>query len=141
MKRTVVPNRNMLLLTIAGALAIGEQCEAVAYGAHAGDHTIYPDCRPEFIATMRRALQQCDWHPLLLLTPFQDYTKSDIVRLGLTLGVPYELTWTCYEGGRLHAKPVEPALNGGKPLRRPASPILCFRKECANERHHELARC
>jgi len=99
MKTTVVPNRNMLLLAAAGAVAIAQQCEAVAYGAHAGDHAIYPDCRPTFIQTMREAFLNCDWKPMQLVVPFQNWTKGDIVQEGLRLGVPYELTWTCYDGG------------------------------------------
>ena len=99
MKQTVVPNRNMLMLAAAGAVAISSECDALAYGAHAGDHTIYPDCRPTFIQIMREAFLNCDWKPLQLLVPFQDWTKGMIVQEGLRLGVPYELTWTCYEGG------------------------------------------
>lgn len=99
MKVTVVPNRNMLLLAAAGAVAIANECEALAYGAHAGDHAIYPDCRPAFVQIMREALLACDWNPLKLLVPFQHWTKGDIVKEGLRLKVPYEYTWTCYEGG------------------------------------------
>ena len=99
MKLTVVPNRNMLMLAAAGAVALAERCDAIAYGAHAGDHTIYPDCRPTFIQIMREAFLNCDWNPLQLLVPFQDWTKGQIAERGILLGVPYELTWTCYEGG------------------------------------------
>jgi len=95
---TVVPNRNMLMLAAAAAIALTSHCEALAYGAHAGDHTIYPDCRPTFIQIMREALLNCDWQPLQLLVPFQNWTKGDIVKEGLRLRVPYELTWTCYQG-------------------------------------------
>jgi len=101
MKLTVVPNRNMLMLAAAGAVALAEGCDALAYGAHAGDHTIYPDCRPTFIQIMREAFLNCDWKPLQLLVPFQDWTKGMIAREGIRLGVPYELTWTCYEGGEV----------------------------------------
>lgn len=99
MKLTVVPNRNMLMLAAAGAVAIAHQCEALAYGAHAGDHAIYPDCRAGFIQIMREAFLNCDWKPLELLTPFRDWSKGEIAKEGVRLGVPYELTWTCYEGG------------------------------------------
>ena len=98
MKQTVVPNRNMLLLAAAASMAISEKCNFLAYGAHAGDHDIYPDCRPEFIQIMRQAFLKCDWNPLELLVPFQDWTKGMIAKEGIRLGVPYELTWTCYEG-------------------------------------------
>jgi 7-cyano-7-deazaguanine synthase len=98
MRSTVVPNRNMILLAIAAGAAIAERCDAIAYGAHAGDHAIYPDCRPVFITAMREALKLCDYHELALLAPFEDWTKAMIARHGTMLGVPYELTWTCYEG-------------------------------------------
>lgn len=99
MKLTVVPNRNMLMLAAAGAVALARKCDVLAYGAHAGDHTIYPDCRPGFIQIMREAFLNCDWTPLELLVPFENWSKGDIAKYGLRLGVPYELTWTCYEGG------------------------------------------
>lgn len=99
MKQTVVPNRNMLLLAAAGAVAIARKADRLAYGAHAGDHTIYPDCRPAFVDVMTQALAITDWHPLTLHAPYLHITKGDICRLGLTLGVPYEYTWTCYVGG------------------------------------------
>jgi 7-cyano-7-deazaguanine synthase len=98
MKDTVVPNRNMILLAVAAGVAISESCDAIAYGAHAGDHTIYPDCRPGFIRVMREAFLNCDWRPLQLLAPFQDWSKGQIIQEGLRLGVPYQHTWTCYEG-------------------------------------------
>lgn len=102
MKLTVVPNRNMIMLAVAGGWAIGQQADRLAYGAHAGDHTIYPDCRPEFVAAMRAALGLADWHKTELYTPFVNQTKADIVRLGAELGVDFAATWSCYEGGDVH---------------------------------------
>lgn len=98
MKQTVVPNRNMILLSLAIALAVSLRAEAVAYAAHAGDHTIYPDCRPEFVDAMDRAAHLCDWQPVSILRPFVMWTKGAIAQRGIELGVPFELTWTCYEG-------------------------------------------
>lgn len=102
MKATVVPNRNMLLLAMAGSMAVGLGAERIAYGAHAGDHAIYPDCRPDFVAAMGRALALCDWKPLELYAPFIHKTKADIVALGQQLGVAMETTWSCYQGGSVH---------------------------------------
>lgn len=99
MKAIVCPNRNMIMLAYAANFAIDRDCSAVAYGCHGGDHAIYPDCRPEFVEVMRQALRICDWHPLELLTPFLTMTKRDIANIGKRLNVPFELTWTCYEGG------------------------------------------
>jgi 7-cyano-7-deazaguanine synthase len=102
MKLTVVPNRNMIMLSLAIAWAIRLEYDAVAYAAHSGDHTIYPDCRPEFADAMERAAALCDWRPIRLLRPFVDMDKGDIARRGHQLGVPFDLTWTCYKGGELH---------------------------------------
>lgn len=102
MKITVVPNRNMILLSVAIGWAVSLRYEAVAYAAHAGDHTIYPDCRPEFGDAMDRAASLCDWRPVRLLRPFVDRTKGEIVRLGAELGVPFGQTWSCYRGGEYH---------------------------------------
>lgn len=98
MKKTVVPNRNMILIAVAAAWAISEKADAVYYGAHAGDHAIYPDCRPEFVSAMDDALENCDWHSVRLEAPLLSLTKGQIVRLGMGLDVPWGLTWTCYEG-------------------------------------------
>ena len=61
MKSTVVPNRNMILLALAGGHALSLGFDTIAYAAHAGDHTIYPDCRPEFADSMNKALGLADW--------------------------------------------------------------------------------
>lgn len=99
MKLTVVPNRNMFMLAAAGAVAIARRADRLAYGAHAGDHTIYPDCRPEFVSAMAEALAVSDWHRLGLHAPYLAMSKGDICKRGVALGVPYENTWTCYQGG------------------------------------------
>jgi 7-cyano-7-deazaguanine synthase len=98
MKKTVVPNRNMLLLGVATAHAISLGYDAVAYGAHAGDHAIYPDCRKEFVLALAEAMQICDYKPIRLFAPYLDLDKGDICVEGVRLGVPYKNTWTCYKG-------------------------------------------
>jgi 7-cyano-7-deazaguanine synthase len=102
MKATVVPNRNMLLLALATAWAVAVKADAVAYAAHSGDHTIYPDCRPEFAEAMARAIALADWHRIELIRPFVEWSKADIVRRGAALAVPFAETWSCYAGGPLH---------------------------------------
>lgn len=104
MKKTVVPNRNMLLLATATAHCISIGYDAVAYGAHAGDHAIYPDCRKEFVLAMGEALQLCDYSKVKLIAPFLGMDKGDIAILGGALGVPYEKTWTCYNPQSEHAQ-------------------------------------
>ena len=102
MKSTVVPNRNMILLALAGGHALSLGFDTIAYAAHAGDHTIYPDCRPEFADAMDKALGLADWKDLNLHRPYVEMTKSDLVCLGDQLEAPLELTWSCYAGGEIH---------------------------------------
>lgn len=105
MKSTVVPNRNMILLSVAAGYAQGIGSGFVAYAAHKGDHPIYPDCRPVFVESARETITLgTGWSHdgVQLLAPFIRYTKADIVKLGETLGVPFELTWSCYKGGDIH---------------------------------------
>lgn len=99
MKLTVVPNRNMVLLSLAAGYAISIGAKKVFYGAHAGDHAIYPDCRREFVEAMRRAVLLADWEPVELEAPYLDLSKADIAIRGRELGVDYSLTWSCYKGG------------------------------------------
>jgi len=102
MKSTVVPNRNMILLSVAAAWAISLKAESVAYAAHGGDHAIYPDCREEFAQAMDRAVGLCDWSELGLCRPFVSWSKSEIAAEGCRLGGPMERTWSCYKGGKAH---------------------------------------
>ncbi|WP_433496783.1 7-cyano-7-deazaguanine synthase QueC [Sphaerimonospora sp. CA-214678] len=106
MSATVVPNRNALFLDLAVALAMTDKADAVAFGAHAGDHPIYPDCRPGFVEAYRRMVAQANEgiaaEGFQVLAPFIEMTKADVVRLGAALGVPFGRTWSCYLGGRKH---------------------------------------
>lgn len=102
MKATVVPNRNMILLSVATGWAISAGAESVSYAAHSGDHAIYPDCREEFAEGMNHVMGLADWQKVALDRPFVSLTKADIVKLGAELGVPFERTWSCYKGGELH---------------------------------------
>lgn len=105
MKQTVVPNRNMVLLALAGAWAVATKSDSIAYAAHGGDHAIYPDCRPEFTSVMMQALSLCDWHKVALYRPFllpKTLSKADIVKLGHDLHVPFRDTWSCYKGEERH---------------------------------------
>ena len=100
MRVTVVPNRNMIMMAIAGGYAIARGCDRLAVAVHAGDHAVYPDCRPEFIRDFEAALSSGNYEPVAVYAPFTGWTKIDIVRLGLKLGIDYERdTWSCYEGG------------------------------------------
>jgi 7-cyano-7-deazaguanine synthase len=106
MRATVVPNRNAILLACAYGLAVSRGAQAVAIAVHAGDHAIYPDCRPAFVeafevmeAEATEGFARPDLH---LLAPFLGWSKADIVARAAALGVPLDRTWSCYEGGEVH---------------------------------------
>jgi len=101
---TVVPNRNMIFLSIAAALAISNKATHVAYAAHAGDHAVYADCTDNFASAMEKALYECDWSRIKLYSPFVNLSKIEIAKLGISLGVDFDLTWSCYEGTKTQCK-------------------------------------
>ena len=98
---TVVPNRNMILLSLAIAKAVNIGAERVDYGAHGGDHILYPDCRPEFVDAMNHVAGIANFEPVALHVPYLHARKEDILRDGLAMGLDYRQTWTCYEGREL----------------------------------------
>jgi len=100
MKVTVVPNRNMIFLSLAIGYAVSIGASAVSYAAHSGDHAIYPDCRPGFIEKMRQVSKSANYTYVDIFTPFVDKDKNEILKIGLSLKnkVDYSLTWTCYAG-------------------------------------------
>jgi 7-cyano-7-deazaguanine synthase len=102
MKRTVVPFRNGIMLSIAAGLAESLEAQTVMLGNHAGDHAIYPDCRAGFVQSMSRAIEVGTYARIQLVTPFLTITKTQIAERGKLLGVPYDLTWSCYKGGDKH---------------------------------------
>ena len=102
MKKTVVPFRNGVFLSLGTGYAESLGAEAVAIAAHAGDHTIYPDCREEFLGTMAQAMEKGTYAGIRLLRPFVAMNKAAIVRRGTELRVDYARTWSCYKGGLLH---------------------------------------
>ncbi|WP_281648326.1 7-cyano-7-deazaguanine synthase QueC [Parendozoicomonas sp. Alg238-R29] len=98
MKATVVPNRNMILLSLATGYALSLGAGKVFYGAHSGDHTIYPDCRPEFVDAVNEVTKICDWQPVTIEAPYLYSSKIEILTDGLAMGLDYGKTWTCYNG-------------------------------------------
>lgn len=102
MQLTTVPNRNMILLSVGIAWAISSSFDSVAFGAHGGRYTPYPDCQPAFAESMNAVAGLCDWRKIQVLAPFIDWEKGDIVRRGAELQVPFEMTWSCYKGGEKH---------------------------------------
>lgn len=121
MRQTVVPGRNTMMLSLAlayteGLILADEQSVRVHYngelptdehvstgelfyGAHAGDHHIYPDCRPAYIDSIARTFYLATDGKVELKAPFRDIDKGGILKIGLGLGLDYKNTWTCYKGG------------------------------------------
>lgn len=98
MKSTVVPNRNMILISLAIGYAVNEGASEVWYGAHSGDHTIYPDCRPEFVEAMQDVSLLANFDPVKVVAPYLYDDKIVILNDGLAMGLDYAKTWTCYNG-------------------------------------------
>lgn len=100
---TYVPFRNGLFLSSAASIALSRGCEVLYYGAHADDAAgaAYPDCTPVFNKAMGDAIWEGSGRQIRIEAPFVEMNKAEVVRIGLSLGVPYELTWSCYEGGEV----------------------------------------
>jgi 7-cyano-7-deazaguanine synthase len=100
-RKTIVPNRNMIFLSVGVGLAQSIGASQIFYGAHAGDHTIYPDCRKEFVDAMKTAIKlSTEWNQVELVAPFLNMTKADLISFAIQekLDVPFDLTWSCYRG-------------------------------------------
>jgi 7-cyano-7-deazaguanine synthase len=116
MKLTVVPNRNMIMLSIAAGVMINNSYKLIGTGVHAGDHFVYPDCRPDFLSALNAAVvlgnegfgdippmsQWVNNAPGVIYAPFIMQSKADIAVKALELGVPLDQTWSCYKGGENH---------------------------------------
>jgi len=102
---TYVPARNIIFLSFAASFAESIKAENIFIGANAVDYSGYPDCRPEFMKAFQQSLKRglktgVEGRPIKLKTPLLHKTKAQVIRLGLRLKVPYELTWSCYQGTR-----------------------------------------
>ena len=102
MKSTVVPFRNGIMLAIATGIAESHGLKRVYIANHGGDHTIYPDCRPDFIQAMDGAATAGTFVNVRIEAPYTNITKADIVRRGTALGVDYYKKWSCYKGSDVH---------------------------------------
>jgi len=103
MKKTVVPFRNGIMLSIVAGIAASRNLDTILIGNHAGDHVIYPDCREDFITAFNKALDYGLWENISVLSPYQNKTKGEIAAIGIAqLNLDYSLTYTCYKGGEKH---------------------------------------
>ena len=96
MKQTVVPGRNLIFLSVLAGYAASIKYNGVCIGIHAGDHAIYPDCRPAFFNAARRTILLATNGKIVIMAPFIMSNKVDIVKRGMELKVPFRLTRTCY---------------------------------------------
>lgn len=102
MRSTVVPFRNGIMLAIAAGMADNQGLKQIMLANHAGDHAIYPDCRPAFVDAMDKAVSAGTYEGVHLFTPYTNLTKADIARHGKALGIDYSETWSCYKGREVH---------------------------------------
>ncbi len=102
MKSTVVPFRNGIMLAIATGFAESAGADGLIIAAHSGDHTIYPDCRESFMASMAAAMTAGTYAEIQLLRPFIAMDKAQIASRGGALGIDFSETWSCYKGGEVH---------------------------------------
>ncbi|MDE6449540.1 MAG: 7-cyano-7-deazaguanine synthase QueC [Muribaculaceae bacterium] len=102
MRSTVVPFRNGIMLSIAAGLAESRGLAEIMLANHSGDHTIYPDCRPEFVQAMDAAIAAGTFAGVRLLAPYTGLTKGQIAARGAAIGLDYADTYSCYKGGEKH---------------------------------------
>jgi len=104
MRITVVPNRNAIMLMVAGGIAASRGIESVWTAVHAGDHFIYPDCRPEFIdsASNTLSLGTSSFGDVKIIAPFVMVDKTEIAKIGNENHAPFALSWSCYKGSEIH---------------------------------------
>lgn len=102
MKSTVVPFRNGVMLAIACGIAESFGFKKVMIANHSGDHVVYPDCRPEFVEAMSAAMSAGTYEKITICAPYTNISKKDIVKRGMSLGINYDETYSCYKGGKEH---------------------------------------
>jgi 7-cyano-7-deazaguanine synthase len=102
MKKTIVPFRNGIMLSIAAGFAESLGLNTILIANHYGDHAIYPDCRASFINPMSEAIHQGTGGAVNLEAPYTGLNKRDIALRGQALGIDYGLTWSCYKGQTVH---------------------------------------
>jgi 7-cyano-7-deazaguanine synthase len=113
----VVPFRNAIFLSIAVAYAVSIGATKVFYGAQSSDDPFYPDCRKEFYKSFEKAAQLGTGNEIMIEAPFSNKPKSEVIKLGARLGVPFQLTWSCYRNDTKHCGKCESCVNRKKAFR------------------------
>lgn len=107
----IVPFRNAIFLSVAVAYAVSVCATKIFYGAHGSDEPFYPDCRKEFYKSFEETARLGTDENITVEAPFSGGPKSEILKRGLELGVPFEFTWSCYFGGEKHCGTCESCVN------------------------------
>lgn len=102
MKSTVVPFRNGIMLSIACGIAESQGLQSIFIANHFGDHSIYPDCRADFINSMCKAVKSGTYDSITIDAPYTSISKTDIAKIGKEIGIDYSLTYSCYKGEEKH---------------------------------------
>jgi len=110
----IVPFRNGIFLSAAVAYAVSVGADKIFYGAQGSDEPFYPDCRREFYQAFEKAARLGTCQEITIQAPFSDMSKSDVIKKGKELGVPFELTWSCYLDGEIHCGKCESCVNRKK---------------------------
>lgn len=110
----IVPFRNAIFLSAAVAYAVSIGADKIFYGAQGSDEPFYPDCRREFYQAFEKAARLGTYQEITIQAPFSDMHKSDLFKIGQLLGVPFELTWSCYRDGAKHCGRCESCVNRKK---------------------------
>jgi len=118
----IVPFRNAIFLSIGVAYAISIGAKTIIYGAHASDSPFYPDCSRGFIEAFNQAIKAGTGLNIEVIAPFINMEKWEIIKLGAKLGVPYELTWSCYLDGSKHCGKCESCVNRKKAFKKAGIP-------------------
>lgn len=110
----IVPFRNAIFLSTAVAYAVSVCANQIFYGAQGSDEPFYPDCRREFYQAFEKAAKLGTAHEIIIKAPFSNMRKSDVIKAGSELGIPFELTWSCYLDGAIHCGRCESCVNRKK---------------------------
>jgi 7-cyano-7-deazaguanine synthase len=113
----IVPFRNAIFLSVAVSYAVSVGADKIFYGAHGSDEPFYPDCRREFYETFEKAAKLGTGEDIMIQAPFSGKRKSEVIRTGAELNVPFELTWSCYRDSQKHCGKCESCVNRKKAFR------------------------
>ena len=110
----IVPFRNAIFLSVAVSYAVSVGADKIFYGAHGSDEPFYPDCRREFYEAFEKAARLGTGEDITIQAPFSGKRKSEVIKEGVKLGVPFELTWSCYREAEKHCGKCESCVNRKK---------------------------